>query len=1023
MSVPDQITHALTSLFSTGQVIEIRAIGEDSMASGYYSDFSSAVRDARLLESDRRIQGIYVTLNDITPALLARRENRIKTRLGKKDATTADSDIVHRRWFPIDIDPVRPSGVSSSEEEHDAALARAVIILDYLKEMGWPDPIMGDSGNGAHLLYPIDLPNDTESRDLVKQCLESLDIRFSDERCKVDTANFNAGRIWKLYGTISRKGDNTKDRPHRRARILSCPEPSGMVPKEALTILAGMFPRQSPDYKPPRSGTRGGSGTSSNTIDLSKWLQENGIGYEERPYTDGRLFVLDECPFSGAHKDGAYAIQFSNGAIFAGCHHTSCGSGEQRWTDLRSQYDGEKSSRSNKSGQGKRNYDQWRKEQIRDRAKAKAEYFGNISEKPRTPSIGVTEKARDVLWKGNPLIYILKTFSADHEGDRVIAECLAMSLASRSVINSKGLHVLVTGDSGKGKSHAFDVMLSQVPDEYRLSGRMSDKALFYAEGLRPGSVIALDDVSLSDQMQEVLKGVTTSFKNPFEYRTVSKDRTGQICLIPERCVWWVAKMEGTGDDQVWNRMLTGWIDDSEEQDLKVLTRALGEAEQIPATSPGIRDEVLVCQEIWRNLAPVYVVIPFAKRIRFQSSANRRNPDMLLDLIKSFAIMRQYQRNRYEAEGMPYIEATTEDFRDACKLYQALNGPSGGQISKLTRKESELIDAISSLNRRELKISDLQTVTGWSYSTIQKMIHGYNSRGNTYSGLLEKCPAISFLDRTDITDGGETQRRTRVYAWDFDLYTAWASGGGCWLDGHEANSSHDDNDGGISGSKRQQTEGGGNFRQDSESIVEPDSDIDTITTEILEGWRKDEREEQSSSSSPEPVPTIISPAEVSPLPPPTKPGPSVFESKDNNQIRNIPPDAASAARTISHKDIKSRDYAVVKEGAGIGPCAVCGKKTIHYVERVTQERKAKPPRDSRKICKTCYDEIRQREADTYRALPGTLNTTGMRRWNTYIGKCHLCNLQEISWYNAEEHVGLCDSCYHREHTRKPSGGSI
>lgn len=112
---------------------------------------------------------------------------------------------------------------------------------------------------------------------------------------------------------------------------------------------------------------------------------------------------------------------------------------------------------------------------------------------------------------------------------------------------------------------------------------MSDKALFYAEDLKAGSAICLDDVSLSEQMQETLKGVTTSFKKPFIYRTVNKDRKGQTCIIPERCVWWVAKMEGTGDDQVWNRMLTCWIDDNKEQDNKVLARELSAAAALPLT--------------------------------------------------------------------------------------------------------------------------------------------------------------------------------------------------------------------------------------------------------------------------------------------------------------------------------------------------------------------------------------------------------------------------------------------------------
>ena len=33
-------------------------------------------------------------------------------------------------------------------------------------------------------------------------------------------------------------------------------------------------------------------------------------------------------------------------------------------------------------------------------------------------------------------------------------------------------------------------------------------------------------------------------------------------------------MEGTGDDQVWNRMLTVWIDESRDQDRKVKYQAL-----------------------------------------------------------------------------------------------------------------------------------------------------------------------------------------------------------------------------------------------------------------------------------------------------------------------------------------------------------------------------------------------------------------------------------------------------------------
>ena len=754
------ILSAVSVLFQPGQVVEVRAIGEYNTASGYFDDPAKLAEKAALLNQDTAIQGIYVTLNRINPVLLARRANRIKAKLGKKDASTADSDIIRRDWLPIDIDPVRPSGVSSSEEEHVAALAKAEKIAAYLTEMGWPEPVVGDSGNGAHLLYRIDLPNDTASKNLVKECLDSLNIIFSDDRCNVDTANFNAARIWKLYGTMSRKGDNTADRPHRKSCLITAPEEIEIVPEEMLVHLAGLFPKE---IEPPKRTKTG------QTIDLPQWLSSRGIGYEERPYQGGSLFVLDECPFSGDHKDGAYAIQFPNGAIFAGCHHNSCGGGVQRWTELRERYEG-KPTRTRQVSSEKKVSKREQKSRI-------------LADAKTAPVPEITQEAGSILRDGDPLTFILDTFNQEHEGDRVVAECMTMSLASRSVINSKGLHVSITGDSGKGKSHTIDTMLQFIPPEYRIDGRMSDKALFYIDNMKPGTVIALDDVFLSDQMQEILKGVTTSFQKDFMYHTVSKDRTGQICTIPERCVWWVAKVEGAGDDQVFNRMLTCWIDDSEEQDQKVLTRSLAEAEKIPDTKPKTRREILIAQEMWLQLQPVWVVIPYASRIRFQSATNRRNPDMLLDLIKTNAALRQHQRQSGEVDGMRYIVATREDFTEAARLFQALNGETGGQVTKLTRKEAELIESIKSLNLQEMTITQLQKATGWSNSTINKLFNGYQSRGQNYTGLLEKCPAISFLDRTVSSgdDGINTQRRAKVFTWDIYLYESWAQGCSVWVE--------------------------------------------------------------------------------------------------------------------------------------------------------------------------------------------------------------------------------------------------
>ncbi len=184
-----------------------------------------------------------MTLNPVNPDLLARANNRLRD-MNACDPAASDADIVSRRWLPVDCDPVRPSGISATDAEHAAALARAQEIRDYLAGRGWRDPLLADSGNGAHLLYRVELPPDDSG--LVEGVLAALAFRFSDEQVVVDQKNSNPARIWKLYGTLAAKGDPTPDRPHRLSRLLEAPGELAPVPKEHLSALVAELPVEPP---------------------------------------------------------------------------------------------------------------------------------------------------------------------------------------------------------------------------------------------------------------------------------------------------------------------------------------------------------------------------------------------------------------------------------------------------------------------------------------------------------------------------------------------------------------------------------------------------------------------------------------------------------------------------------------------------------------------------------------------------------------------------------------------------------
>ena len=141
-------------------------------------------------------------------------------------------DVLRRRWLLVDVDRVKAhddKSLSATEQEHADALALAEQVRDHLHGLGWPEPgLHVDSGNGAHLLYRVDLPNDEESRKAMGAFLKGLSEQFGRPG-QIDRAVHDARRISKLPGTWARKGPNTRERPHRVARIIEAQDEPAVV--------------------------------------------------------------------------------------------------------------------------------------------------------------------------------------------------------------------------------------------------------------------------------------------------------------------------------------------------------------------------------------------------------------------------------------------------------------------------------------------------------------------------------------------------------------------------------------------------------------------------------------------------------------------------------------------------------------------------------------------------------------------------------------------------------------------------
>ena len=332
-----EIARTLAVLFQAGDVVELRVpkTEREGTVSGYFNDHAALAKQLAARNGDA---AVYVTMNPVIPALLARCANRVKSRVR---TTTSDKDIARRLWILIDCDPVRPADISSTDAEHEAALELARRIRFVLAEEGWPPPVLADSGNGWHLLWLVDLPNDDASTELVKAVLKALSARFSDAAVKVDETVHNASRIIKCYyGTCACKGDNLSERPHRLSRILDAPSKLEPVPRELLEELAASAPKPAAARPAPARNT----GARTGQFNLEAFLARHLSAREPEAHEGGRKWVLETCPFNAEHTaPDAAVFERADGSFGFKCFHNSCAG--YGWRDVRALFEGPRPNR------------------------------------------------------------------------------------------------------------------------------------------------------------------------------------------------------------------------------------------------------------------------------------------------------------------------------------------------------------------------------------------------------------------------------------------------------------------------------------------------------------------------------------------------------------------------------------------------------------------------------------------------------------------------------------------------------
>ena len=183
----------------------------------------------------RGYRGSYMLVNGpINPDLAARYEhNRWQP---ATNGRVTDRDVQSRRAIFIDIDPLRPKGISSTAAEFEAAREVMCRVQSWLVQRHGPYCLgHGCSGNGFYLLVAVQPePGPSEHTARLHEFLALLARKFGNDRVKIDTAVANPARLMSCPGTWKCKGVSTAQRPHRLTSFSYRPglhgEPTERVP-------------------------------------------------------------------------------------------------------------------------------------------------------------------------------------------------------------------------------------------------------------------------------------------------------------------------------------------------------------------------------------------------------------------------------------------------------------------------------------------------------------------------------------------------------------------------------------------------------------------------------------------------------------------------------------------------------------------------------------------------------------------------------------------------------------------------
>jgi len=301
------------------------------------------------------------------------------------------------------------------------------------------------------------------------------------------------------------------------------------------------------------------------------------------------------------------------------------------------------------------------------------------------------------------------------------------------------LAIVLQSSSAAGKSSLMESILAFLPEEHRVQySAMTGQSLFYmGETDLKNKVLAIAEEEGASRAAYALKllqseGVLTiasTGKDPATGRLVT-----QQYRVEGPVMIFLTTTAIDLDEELLNRCLVLNVNEDRRQ-----TQAIHRLQREQQTIEGLlaRQERTEVYALHRNaqrlLKPLFVANPYARELTFLDSQTRTRRDhaKYLTLIRSIALLHQYQRPVKNTGGISYIEVTPSDIEIANRLAHEVLGRSLDELPPQTRKLLRLIDEMvrNECARLRMERSDfrfsrrgVRAYTGWGDTQLKVHLH-------------------------------------------------------------------------------------------------------------------------------------------------------------------------------------------------------------------------------------------------------------------------------------------------------------